>query len=43
MLVTVIPHNARWKTLYENEAERLRAILGETLTAIHHIGGANLP
>lgn len=43
MLVTVIPHDERWETLFEAEAECLRAILGETLVAIYHIGSTAVP
>lgn len=43
MLVTVIPHDERWKKLFEAEAECLRALLGEALVAIYHIGSTAVP
>jgi GrpB-like predicted nucleotidyltransferase (UPF0157 family) len=43
MLVTVVPHDEAWAGLYEAEAARIRAVLGESLVAIHHIGSTAVP
>ena len=36
--VRVIPYDPRWPARYEEEAARIREILGDQLVAIHHIG-----
>lgn len=36
--VRVIPYDPRWPARYEEEADRIREILGDQLVAIHHIG-----
>ena len=36
--VVVVPYNPQWPALYEQEAQAIGQILGENLTAIHHIG-----
>ena len=36
--ITVVDHNPAWAAQYAAEAEKLRAVLGENCTAIHHIG-----
>lgn len=41
--VRVVPHDPRWPARYEEEADRIRAILGDQLTAIHHIGSTAVP
>ena len=41
--VRVVPYDPRWPARYEEEADRIRAILGDQLTAIHHIGSTAVP
>mgnify|MGYP002782270905 CR=1 FL=1 len=36
--VEVVPHNPNWRNEFEKEAEKIKAALGETLVAVHHIG-----
>ena len=36
--IVVTPFQSQWKEQYETEARAVRAILGEELIAIHHIG-----
>lgn len=41
--VEVVPHNPNWATQFEAEANRIRAIFGDELVAIHHIGSTAIP
>ena len=41
--VVVVPYNPQWPALYEQEAQSIGQILGENLTAIHHIGSTSVP
>lgn len=41
--VVVVPYNPQWPALYEQEAQAIGQILGENLTAIHHIGSTSVP
>ncbi len=41
--ITVVDHNPAWAAQYAAEAEKLRAVLGENCTAIHHIGSTAVP
>ncbi|WP_054332324.1 GrpB family protein [Merdimmobilis hominis] len=43
MLVTVAPYNPQWPQLFEEEAKSLRALLGENLVALFHIGSTSVP
>lgn len=43
MLVTVVPYNPQWPQLFEEEAKSLRALLGENLVALFHIGSTSVP
>src|SRR6478672_1057395 len=36
--IEVVPHDLRWRAVFETEAEQIAAALGETVVAIHHIG-----
>ena len=37
------PYSPEWSTEFANEAVRLRALLGETLREVHHIGSTSVP
>ena len=39
----VVPYNPQGPALYEQEAQAIGQILGENLTAIHHIGSTSVP
>lgn len=41
--VQVVPHDPNWKESFGEEADRLRAILGQEIIAIHHIGSTSIP
>ena len=41
--VEVVPHNPNWPMLFQSEAGKLAAILGEEVLAIHHIGSTAIP
>lgn len=43
MHVRVVEHDPRWVEMFEQEAERLRAVFGDLLLAIHHIGSTSVP
>ena len=43
MHIRVVPYNAAWPALFQEEADRLRAVLGENLAALHHIGSTAVP
>jgi len=43
MKVLVVPYDPAWPKRFEEEARAIRAILGEELTAIHHIGSTSVP
>ena len=36
--VEVVGYNRDWATLFEEEAEKIKSILGDELIEIHHIG-----
>ena len=38
MLVRVVEYDPHWPQMFEREAEKLAAVLGDNLVAIHHIG-----
>ncbi len=40
---SVVPHHPDWAQEFEREAERLRAILGPEIVAIHHFGSTAIP
>lgn len=41
--IHVLPYNPDWQRHYESEAARLRAVLGDLLVEIHHIGSTSVP
>jgi GrpB-like predicted nucleotidyltransferase (UPF0157 family) len=41
--VEVVPHNPRWRDVFETEAKQVAAALGENVVAIHHIGSTAIP
>ena len=43
MHIRVVPYNAAWPALFQEEAGRLRAVLGDNLAALHHIGSTAVP
>jgi len=40
---TFMPYSPEWPHEFEREAERLRALLGEEIVTIHHIGSTSVP
>jgi len=40
---TFIDYDPDWPKAFEREAERLRAILGDALVEIHHVGSSSVP
>lgn len=38
MKVEVVDYRPEWAEMYAAEAEKIRAVLGENLIEIHHIG-----
>ncbi len=41
--VKVVPHNPNWPNLFRAEADRIAAVLGQEVIAIHHIGSTAIP
>ncbi len=41
--VVVVPHDPRWADEFEAEVRRLRAVFGEEMLAVHHIGSTAIP
>ena len=41
--VEVVPYNAEWPTLFQQEATNLATIFGPEVVAIHHIGSTSVP
>ncbi len=41
--VKILPHDPLWTTRYREEAKTLRALFGEQMVAIHHIGSTAVP
>ncbi len=41
--ITVVPYDPAWVDAFRREAERLVALLGAELVAIHHIGSTSVP
>lgn len=41
--VVVVPHQQEWSQQFAEEAARLRALLGDEVVAIHHIGSTAIP
>ena len=43
MRVVVVPYQAQWSLLYEQEAAAIRTVLSDALVAVHHIGSTAVP
>ena len=43
MRVTVVPPDPAWPARFEAEALRLRALFGDDLLAVHHVGSTSVP
>ncbi len=41
--VEVVPHDPKWRDAFDAEAKKVAAALGESITAIHHIGSTAIP
>lgn len=41
--VRILPYDPEWPRLYEREAERLRAILGDRVLLLEHVGSTSVP
>jgi len=41
--VDVVPHDANWVSIYENEKVILENILGEQIVSVEHIGSTSIP
>lgn len=41
--IRVVDYNPEWPRLFQQEAEKIRAILGDNAVAIHHIGSTAVP
>ncbi|HEX9939297.1 MAG TPA: GrpB family protein, partial [Longimicrobium sp.] len=42
-VVRVVPYQPAWAALFAREAARLRAVLGERVLAIEHVGSTSVP
>ncbi len=40
--IVVVKHDERWPEMFQQEAERLRAVFGPLLVDIHHIGSTSV-
>ena len=43
MKVEVVPYNPLWRQMFDEEAARIRMVLGKELVDIHHIGSTAVP
>lgn len=43
MKVEVVPYNPLWQQMFDEEAARIRMVLGKELVDIHHIGSTAVP
>jgi GrpB-like predicted nucleotidyltransferase (UPF0157 family) len=41
--VEVVPHSRGWAAEFRAEADRLAAVLGEEVVAVHHVGSTAIP
>ncbi|MFC6180058.1 GrpB family protein [Lactiplantibacillus daowaiensis] len=41
--IEVVPYQATWPAVYQDEARQIKAILGPALVAMHHIGSTAVP
>lgn len=42
-IIEVVPYRCEWPQLFETEARALRALWGQEVVAIHHIGSTAIP
>jgi GrpB-like predicted nucleotidyltransferase (UPF0157 family) len=42
-VVEIVPYDPRWPTLFEATAAELRAAIGGSIIAIHHVGSTSVP
>ena len=42
-MVEVVPYRPEWKEMFQEEAERIRGILGDELLRVFHIGSTSVP
>lgn len=42
-VIEVVPHDSRWRVLFERGASELMEILGAGVVAIHHVGSTAIP
>ncbi|MGI4788146.1 MAG: GrpB family protein [Janthinobacterium lividum] len=43
MRICMVPHDPKWRSEFEREAEQITAILGSNVVAVHHIGSTAIP
>ena len=43
MKVVVTDYNPLWPAMFEDEAQRIAAVLGDQMTELHHIGSTAVP
>jgi GrpB-like predicted nucleotidyltransferase (UPF0157 family) len=41
--INVVPHDARWATLFDEASAQLRANLGAAILDVHHVGSTAVP
>ena len=41
--IEVVPYNPAWPKMFAMEAEKIKQALGDSCTAIHHIGSTSVP
>lgn len=41
--VIVLPYDEQWASLFAEEADELKGILGEEIVSIHHFGSTSIP
>lgn len=41
--VEVVPYDPRWPNIFDIEAKKIKAALGNSFTAIHHVGSTSVP
>lgn len=42
-MITVVPYNPIWKTMFEEESVKVKEALGENCFTVHHIGSTSIP
>jgi len=41
--IEVVKHDPKWAHMYEDEAQKILGVLGESAVAIHHMGSTSIP